>query len=578
MKIVQIFLAIFFSIAVAACGGGGSSDGGGGGGGFSITTIGTMPYSGSFTGLNDSYYKYTTVGTVNTISATALTSDIDPKVYTDANFTTISSNWVCSVNSGAAADSCTATTSVPAGTVLYIKARNYAGTSGTFTLSVSGPAGSPPTITSFTPSSGAPGSTVTISGTNFSATAANNSANFNGITASVTGATTTSLTVTVPATASTGPITVTTAAGTATSVASFTVSSGGGTTTIASMPYNGSVTGANHGFYKYTTVGTVSTISATALTNDIDLYVYTDATFTTLSSNWSCPYHLGTAAESCTATTPVSAGTVLYIKAVNYTGSAGASFTLSVAGSSGTTYTTITPMPYNGSVTGTNHGYYKYTTVGTVGTISATALTNDIDLYVYTDATFTTLSSNWSCPYHTGTAAESCTATTAVPSGTVLYIKAENWTGGTGASFTLSVAGSGGGGSGTTLTLSFGNVTGLTYNASLSDSATAAPTSYSRVWTNAAGDMLDLVYQVSATEQVLSVAIGSGANFYWAGTPTVNIICHVSGTNPGWPTCASWGITVSRAAGTISFANTPVFNDSSYATGTMSGSFSFTAF
>lgn len=466
MKITKIFFAIFFSIAVVACGGGGSSSGDGGP---SITTIGSMPYSGSVTGTNHSYYKYTTVGTVNSISATALTSDVDPQVYTDASFTTLSTNWTCTNYSGTTADSCTASTTASAGTVLYIKARNYAGTSGSFTLSVTGPAGSPPTITSFTPTSGAPGSSVTITGTNFSATAANNTVKFNGVTASVTSATTTSLTVTVPASASTGTISVATAAGTITSATSFTVSAGGGPSaiTIASMPYNGSVTGTNHSYYVYTTVGTVSTISATALTSDIDPQVYTDATFTTLSSNWTCSANSGTTADSCTAITPVTTGTVLYIKARNY------------AATSGT--------------------------------------------------------------------------------------------------FTLSVAGSGGGG-GTTLTLSFGNVTGLSYDAATSNAATTVPTTYSRVWVNSAGDILDLIYMPSTAEDVLSVAVASGANSYWAGTPTLNIICHVSGSTTSWPLCSTWGITVSRAAGTISFANTPVFNDSSYTTGTMSGSFSFTAF
>lgn len=54
------------------------------------------------------------------------------------------------------------------------------------------------TITSFTPISGAVGSTVTITGTNFSSTAANNVVYFGGVKANVTSATSTQLTVTVP--------------------------------------------------------------------------------------------------------------------------------------------------------------------------------------------------------------------------------------------------------------------------------------------------------------------------------------------------------------------------------------------
>jgi hypothetical protein len=55
-----------------------------------------------------------------------------------------------------------------------------------------------PTISSVTSSSGTAGSTVTISGTNFSATPANNTVKFNGLTASVVSATRNVLTVKRP--------------------------------------------------------------------------------------------------------------------------------------------------------------------------------------------------------------------------------------------------------------------------------------------------------------------------------------------------------------------------------------------
>jgi hypothetical protein len=65
-----------------------------------------------------------------------------------------------------------------------------------------------PTITSFTPSTAIPGSSVTITGTNFNTTAANNIVYFGGAKGTVTVASATSLTVTVPAGATAGPITV----------------------------------------------------------------------------------------------------------------------------------------------------------------------------------------------------------------------------------------------------------------------------------------------------------------------------------------------------------------------------------
>lgn len=61
------------------------------------------------------------------------------------------------------------------------------------------------------------GSTVTISGSNFSTTPADNVVKFNGVAAAVTSASATSLTVTVPAGATSGQVSVTTPGGTATS-------------------------------------------------------------------------------------------------------------------------------------------------------------------------------------------------------------------------------------------------------------------------------------------------------------------------------------------------------------------------
>jgi len=65
-----------------------------------------------------------------------------------------------------------------------------------------------PTITGFSPTSGAVGTSVTITGTNFSPTVSDNIVKVNNTTASVTAATVSSLTVTIPAGASTGKITV----------------------------------------------------------------------------------------------------------------------------------------------------------------------------------------------------------------------------------------------------------------------------------------------------------------------------------------------------------------------------------
>jgi hypothetical protein len=92
-----------------------------------------------------------------------------------------------------------------------------------FTISrpftISGAGNSTPTITSFTPTSGAIGASVTITGTNFIQPSA---VRFNGVPAAFILNSTTEIVASVPAGASTGPISVTTPNGTATSATNFT--------------------------------------------------------------------------------------------------------------------------------------------------------------------------------------------------------------------------------------------------------------------------------------------------------------------------------------------------------------------
>ncbi|MCT7313304.1 IPT/TIG domain-containing protein [Ralstonia sp. CHL-2022] len=78
-------------------------------------------------------------------------------------------------------------------------------------------------ILGFTPSTASVGTSVTISGTGFSATANQDTVQFNGATAVVSSASANQLVVQVPTGASTGPITVTSPNGSATSSTPFTV-------------------------------------------------------------------------------------------------------------------------------------------------------------------------------------------------------------------------------------------------------------------------------------------------------------------------------------------------------------------
>lgn len=93
-----------------------------------------------------------------------------------------------------------------------------------FTLVDVTPPPTTPTITSFSPSSGVVGTTVTINGTNFAATLTDNTVKFNGTTASLSSGTTTQLRAVVPLGATTGKLSVTTSAGTGQSSADFVVS------------------------------------------------------------------------------------------------------------------------------------------------------------------------------------------------------------------------------------------------------------------------------------------------------------------------------------------------------------------
>lgn len=106
-------------------------------------------------------------------------------------------------------------------------------------------------ITSFDPTSGPVGTTVTVYGTGFSATAANNTVKFNSTTATVAASDAGSISTTVPTGATTGRITVTVGGNTVTSATDFVVTIPGAPAITGFTPSSGaaatavSVTGAN---------------------------------------------------------------------------------------------------------------------------------------------------------------------------------------------------------------------------------------------------------------------------------------------------------------------------------------------
>ncbi|MBL7865248.1 MAG: VCBS repeat-containing protein, partial [Cyclobacteriaceae bacterium] len=139
--------------------------------------------------------------------------------------------------------------------------------SNTFSVYLNG-VGFPPTITSFAAAGGLAGSTVTISGTNFDPFPANNLVEFNGVAGLVSSSTSTSISVEVPALATTGNIAVTVRCKTATSGSAFTVcttpSAPGavGASTCGSGSVTLTASGASAGEYRWYSVSTGGTPEA----------------------------------------------------------------------------------------------------------------------------------------------------------------------------------------------------------------------------------------------------------------------------------------------------------------------------
>ncbi|MCZ6691499.1 MAG: IPT/TIG domain-containing protein [Planctomycetota bacterium] len=117
-------------------------------------------------------------------------------------------------------------THVPVGTVsgpVTVKIAGY--TTPGVDFCVTPPAPPDPALLTISPTSGGTGSSVTITGADFSTIPSNNLVRFNGVIGTVASATVTSMTVTVPASATTGPVTVVVEGRPAPSSPTFTVTS-----------------------------------------------------------------------------------------------------------------------------------------------------------------------------------------------------------------------------------------------------------------------------------------------------------------------------------------------------------------
>ncbi len=161
-----------------------------------------------------------------------------------------------------------------------------------------------PSITSFTPTSGPAGTSVTVDGSGF--TGATKVA-FNGTAAAFAVASATRITATVPAGATTGPIAVTVASATATSSSPFTVT---GSATPTKLTYTGSTRA---------TPGAAVTLSATLTTSGGTALPGRTVTFTLAGRSFQGTTS-STGSASVTATAPSSTGS--YAVSASYAGDA----------------------------------------------------------------------------------------------------------------------------------------------------------------------------------------------------------------------------------------------------------------
>jgi YD repeat-containing protein len=186
---------------------------------------------------NAAAYHYDAVGNLLSISTSTASQFAAFTINSSASSLTIYGTDFCSNPTVAISGKRATVTSAAATTIVVaIPAGAASGSvtvtcgstklaAGTFTVSSNGA----PAITGFSPGSGAAGTSVTISGSNFNATTTSNEVAFNIAGAQVTSASSTSVVATVPAGATSGPATLTTPYGKATSANDFFVPPPGAT-------------------------------------------------------------------------------------------------------------------------------------------------------------------------------------------------------------------------------------------------------------------------------------------------------------------------------------------------------------
>jgi len=187
------------------------------------------------------------------------------------------------------------------------------------------------------------------------------------------------------------------------------------------VPYTGSVGAGGFSYYAVATdwmgLNQHFLVSLTGMSADVDLYVYTNSTFTTLSCS---SVTVGIVNESCTT---VEKGSFIYIKV--YSASA-ATFQINLANlgtpanQGSQTLPVAIPfvnLPASGTVQPNGSSLYQITglTAGHNYMVTVTGMTEDVDLGVYSDLFITMQCMSMAF----GTADEACSASA---TGTSLYL------------------------------------------------------------------------------------------------------------------------------------------------------------
>jgi hypothetical protein len=284
----------------------------------------------------------------------------------------------------------TITTEVPTGATTGKLTVTTAGGTGTSATDFTVTAPTATTITSFTPASGPVGTSVTISGTNFTGAT---DVSFNGTAATFTVDSDTSISTSVPAGATTGTISVTTTAGgTATSATDFTVTAPTATTITSFTPASGPV-------------GTSVTISGTNFTGATDVsFNGTAATFTVDSDT------------SISTSVPAGAttGTISVTTTAGGTATSATSFTVTVPAPTITSFTPASgPVGTSVTISGTN--FTGATSVKFNSTAATFTVGSDTSISTSLPAGATTGTISVTTGSGSATSATSFTVTTVIP-------------------------------------------------------------------------------------------------------------------------------------------------------------------